>query len=126
MKRSIASVVAAVRKARAASQDIYWGLVDNSLVGKWIPAPNVLAGLVAGALVAAARKVGVLDSLPAGWSEAVAGAVVTYWVGPPKFIGTLTLVQPTIEDGWVTPEEASARLSEVPPPASQDNAGLVD
>ena len=120
MKRFIASLVAAVKSGRTQTQDLYWTLV-NTPFGNWIPAPNVLTGVVTAGLITAARELGVAEFLPAGWSEAAAGALVTYWVGPPKFQGSLTLSPPTIEEAVVLEEFGDPNV----PPATQDT-GLVD
>ena len=49
-------------------------------VARWLPNRKVVAGAVAGVLVAGAREVGIADSLPVGWSEAAAFALVSYWL----------------------------------------------
>lgn len=132
MRRYYEYAIARAEALRAVTQEYYWKLVATPL-GKWIPAPNVLAGLVAVALIGGARALGLIDVLPVGWSEAVAGAIVTYWVGPPKTLRNtnLTLLgnakQPSID--W---DRGDSELYPFPEdetddtlPASQDT-GLVD
>lgn len=54
--------------------------LERPSVRYWLPNRKVLAGTLASLLVLAGRKAGVLDLLPAGWSETVSFAIVAYLV----------------------------------------------